>query len=80
MRKRTLPISNLNYLNSLEIRRLKDAVSPHKIETDFQGTNTELLARDLAAINEFLHFVDAEPFVTPEKAENFKRAAFKKTE
>lgn len=76
--KRPLPISNRYCLNSLENRRLKDAISPYKIETDFKGKNTKLLARDLAAINEFLHFVDAEPFVTTEKAENHKRVAFKK--
>jgi hypothetical protein len=34
--------------------------------------------RDLAAINEFLFYMEAEPFITPEKAENYKRVVFKK--
>jgi hypothetical protein len=62
----------------LETSRLEKAVSPHKIP----GLNDEALAdiflRDLAAINEFLFYVEAEPFVTPEKAENRKRVPFKK--
>jgi hypothetical protein len=41
-------------------------------------TLVEILSSDLVAINKFLHFVEAEPFITPEKAENFKRVAFKK--
>jgi hypothetical protein len=59
---------------------LKRAVSPHKID----GLNNEALAdvflRDLAAINEFLFYVEAEPFVAPEKAENHRRVAFKKVQ
>jgi hypothetical protein len=64
----------------LETSRLEKAISPHKIH----GLNDEALAdaflRDLAAINEFLFYVEAEPFVTPEKAENRKRVAFKKVQ
>ena len=76
--ERTLPSSNLQPLNTLENKRLEKAISPHKLP----GLDNELLAdvflRDLAAINEFLFYVDAEPFITPEKAENHKRVAFKK--
>jgi hypothetical protein len=38
----------------------------------------DVLLRNLAAINEFLFYMEAEPFVTPEKAENHKRVVFKK--
>jgi hypothetical protein len=72
-----LPISNLP-LNSLEINRLKNAVSPHKIDRPENETPTEILARDLIAINEFLYYAEAEPFVTPEKAKNTHRVAFRK--
>jgi len=58
--------------------RLEKVISPHKIH----GLQDEVLAdvflRNLAAINEFLFYIEAEPFVTPEKAENHKRVAFKK--
>ena len=78
--ERTLPSSNLQPLNTLENKRLEKAISPHKLP----GLDNELLAdvflRDLAAINEFLFYVEAEPFVSPEKAENHKRVAFKKVQ
>ena len=76
--ERTLPSSNLKPLNKLESSRLEKAVSPHKIEHPENETPAEVLGRDLVAINEFLHYVEAEPFITPEKAENRKRVAFKK--
>lgn len=77
--ERTLPSSNLQPLNTLENKRLEKAISPHKLP----GLDNELLAdvflRDLAAINEFLFYVEAEPFISPEKAENHKRVAFNKS-
>ncbi len=73
-----LPISNLYPLNELETSRLKKAISPHKISSEANVTISDNLTRDLIAINEFLQYVDAEPYITPEKAENFKRVAFKK--
>ena len=76
--ERTLPITNLQPLKTLESSRLEKAISPHKINGDQGGKNPETLRRDLTAINDFLHFVEAEPFITPEKAENIKRVAFKK--
>ena len=78
--ERTLLISNLKPLNELETNRLEKAVSPHKIERPENETQAEVLGRDLVAINEFLYYVEAEPFVTPEKAENRKRVAFKKVQ
>ncbi|MDI1355113.1 MAG: hypothetical protein PSX36_09350 [bacterium] len=78
MAERTLPSSNLKPLNELETSRLTKAISPHKIERIENETLAEVLSRDLVAINEFLYYVEAEPFITPEKAENRKRVAFKK--
>jgi hypothetical protein len=73
-----LPITNLRPLKTLESSRLEKAISPHKIKEGEASTSSEILSRDLIAINDFLHFVEAEPFITPEKAENIKRVAFKK--
>jgi hypothetical protein len=53
----------------------KKAVSPHRITAVENETLTEALSRDLVAINEFLHFVNAEPFIAPEKGENRRRVA-----
>jgi len=39
---------------------------------------TDVFLRNLAVINEFLFYVEADSFVTPEKAENHKRVVFKK--
>jgi hypothetical protein len=72
-------ISNLKPLNALESSRLEKAVSPHKIERLDSETASDILVQDLASINEFLFYVEAEPFITPEKAENLKRVAFKKS-
>lgn len=72
-------ISNLKPLNELETSRLKKAVSPHKILRGDNETLTEILSRDVVAINEFLYYFEAQPFVTPEKAQNVKRVAFKRT-
>lgn len=77
--ERTLPFSNLKPLNGLENKRLQNAISPHKIERANGETVAEILSRDLAAINDFLYYVEAEPFVTPEKGQNSHRVAFKKT-
>ena len=77
--ERTLPSSSLYPLNGLETSRLEKAISPHKIERHENETSADILSRDLVAINEFLYYVDAEPFINPEKAENYKRVAFKKT-
>jgi len=74
-----LPISNLYHLNELEYSRLQKAVSPHKIPSEANVTISDNLTRDLVAINEFLQYMDAEPYITPEKAENFKRVAFKRS-
>ncbi len=57
---------------------MQKAISPHKISGQNDDALAEVFLRDLAAINEFLFYVEAEPFVTPEKAENHKRVAFKK--
>ena len=76
--ERTLLISNLKPLNELESSRLENIVSPHKIQPPENETMADRLFRDLAAINDLLHYVDAEPFVTPEKAKNTHRVAFKK--
>jgi len=50
--------------------------------TQNYGLQDEVLAdvflRNLAAINEFLFYVEAEPFVTPEKTQNRKRVPLKK--
>lgn len=78
MAERTLPSSNLKHLNELETSRLERAISPHKIHGLKDEVLSEVLLKDLAAINEFLFYVEAEPFITPEKAENHKRVAFKK--
>lgn len=53
-------------------------VIQHKIDRADNEAPEDILARDLIAINEFLHYVDAEPFITPEKAINTHRVAFKK--
>lgn len=53
-------------------------ISTLKIEWAINKTKTEILNRNLAAINEFLFHVEAEPFTTHKKAENLKRVAFKK--
>lgn len=76
--ERTLPSSNLKPLNELETSGLEKAISPHKIEQANNGTPAEILSRDLTAINDFLFYVEAEPFVASEKPENFKRVPFKK--
>lgn len=73
-----LPISNLLPLSELETNRLEKAISPHKITNPENETQTEVLGRDLAAITDFLNYVEAEPYITPEKAENHKRVAFKR--
>lgn len=78
--ERTLPSSNLKPLNELETSRLEKAVSPHKIERAENETASEILVRDMVAINEFLYYVEAEPFITPEKTENRKRMAFRKVD
>jgi hypothetical protein len=78
--ERTLPSSNLKPLNELETSRLEKAISPHKISGLKEEALAEVFLRDLAAINEFLFYVEAEPFITPEKAENHKRVAFKKVQ
>ena len=62
----------------METSRLERAISPHKIHGLKYEALADVFLRDLAAINEFLFYVEAEPFVTPEKAENHKRVAFKK--
>ena len=67
--ERTLLIPNLKPLNELETSRLEKTVSPHKIERANNETKAEILGRDLAAINGFLYYVEAELFITPEKAE-----------
>lgn len=77
-RKRTLLTSNLKPLNELKTNGLKKVVSPHKIERPENETPAEILSRDLVAINEFLYYMEVEPFVSPEKAEKHKRVAFKK--
>ena len=59
---------------------MKKAISPHKIDGLNEGSLADHLIRDLAAINDLLHYVEAEPFITPEKAENHKRVAFKKVQ
>jgi hypothetical protein len=76
--ERTLPVSNLKPLNELETSRLEKAVSPHKIDGLKNEGLADIFLRDLTAINDFLYYVEAEPFITPEKAENHKRVAFKK--
>lgn len=78
MAERTLPSSNLKPLNELEASRLEKAISPHRISGLENETLAEIFFRDMVAINEFLHFVEAEPYITPEKAENHKRVPFKK--
>lgn len=75
--ERTLPSSNLKPLNELETSRLVMAVSPNKMNDLNEMTQVDLLLRDLAAIYEFLFYMEAEPFGTPEKAENRKHGAFK---
>jgi hypothetical protein len=77
--ERTLPSSSLYPLNELETTRLQKAISPHKISSEVNTSISDNLTRDLIAINEFLYYVEAEPFITPEKAENYKRVAFKKS-
>jgi len=62
----------------LETSRLEKVVSPHKIVRSDFTTPAELLAQDLIAISEFLYFVDAEPYLTNEKDQNFKRVQFKR--
>lgn len=64
----------------MEINRLEKAISPHKIHSLKDEALADVFLRDLTAINEFLYYVEAEPFVTPEKAENHKRVAFKKVQ
>ncbi len=76
--ERTLPISNLRPLNELGTSRLEKAISPHKIHGLQDEVLADIFLRNLAAINEFLFYVEAEPFVSPEKAENHKRVVFKK--
>jgi hypothetical protein len=49
---------------------LEKAVSPHKIERADKEPPAEVLGHDLLAINEFLFYVEAEPFITPEKVES----------
>lgn len=58
---------------------MEKAVSPHKIHLLNDERLADTILRDLTAINEFLYYVEAEPFVTPDKAENRKRVAFKKS-
>jgi len=76
--KRTLLSSNLKPLNVLGINRLKSVVSPHKIQGGKDISATEFLRNDLAAINDFLHFVEAEPYLTIEKAPTRKRLSLNK--
>lgn len=77
--KRTLLISNLKPLNEFENKRLQNAISPYLVERTNNETSAEILSRDLIAINDFLYYMGAEPFVSSEKTENIKRVAFKKT-
>ncbi|MCC6371506.1 MAG: hypothetical protein IT236_10925 [Bacteroidia bacterium] len=53
-------------------------VSRHKIEAQKQESVLDVLLHDLTAINDFLFFIESEPFITPEKAKNIKRVPFKK--
>ncbi len=76
--ERTLPSSNLTPLNEMKTSRLEKAVSPHKIHRLKDEAFIDIFMRDLTAINEFIFYVEAEPCVTPEKAEKHKRVAFKK--
>ena len=71
-------ISNLHPLNLLDTNSLEKAISPHKISECKHQTPAEILNRDLVALKEFLHFVEAEPYLTIEKTENYKRVAFRK--
>lgn len=57
---------------------MQKAASPHKLPEQPDQRFTEVLLRDITAINDFLIGVEAEPFITPEKAENRKRVAFRK--
>jgi len=78
MAERTLPSSNLKPLNKLETSRLDKVISIHRISGLENETLADTFGRDLVAINDFLHFVEAEPYITHEKAENHKRVPFKK--
>lgn len=62
----------------MKTNRLEKVISPYKITNPENETQTEVLGRDLAAITDFLNYVEAEPYTNPEKAENRKRVAFKK--
>ena len=76
--ERTLQSSNLRPLNELENSRLIKAISPYKIEPKKEEPVIDVLICDLTAINDFLFYVESEPFITPEKAKNIKRVPFKK--
>ena len=56
---------------------MENAISPHKIPRLNKEQLAEVFLRDLAEINEFYFYVEAEPFLTPEKDENQYRVAFK---
>ena len=64
-------------LNELEKSRLENAISPRQIPRLNKEQLADFFLRDLAGINEFYFYVEAEPFLTPEKAENQYRVAFK---
>lgn len=57
---------------------MQKVISPQKIHGQQDEVLADVFLRNLAAIREFLFYVEAEPFVTPEKAENIIRVAFKK--
>jgi len=73
-----LQSSKLKPLNELENSRLKMVVSRYKIEAQNQESVLDVLLEDISAINDFLFYIESEPFITPEKAKNIKRVPFKK--
>ena len=74
LREEHYPIGTLNELKK---SRLENAISPHKIPRLNKEQLADVFLRDWAGINEFYFCVKAEPFLTPVKAENQYRVAFK---
>jgi len=65
-------------LKELESNRLTFIRSPHAISAGGDQKISDRFFRDLTAITDFLFYIESEPFITPEKAKNHKRVAFKK--
>jgi len=63
----------------LETSRLEKPLSPYKIPCLKEEDKSDAFLRSLIGINDFLHYLKAEPFLVSKGNEKHNRTAFKKT-